>query len=260
MKEVRAKKSLGQHFLNNLVITEQISDALQYNGNVIEVGPGMGVLTQFLIRKKDINLKVAEIDTESIKYLRAHYPAQMNDDTILDDFLQLDLTKMYPDKVGIIGNFPYNISSQIFFHILDHKNSVPEIVGMLQKEVAKRITATPTGKEFGILSVLLQAYYDVEYLFEVGPENFNPPPKVQSAVIRLTRNNVMKLDCDEKLMKSVVKATFNHRRKTIRNTVGGMYPELRDMECKYFSLRPERLGVSDFVELTNFIEKNRNNL
>ncbi len=260
MKEVRAKKSLGQHFLNNLDITDRIAEALQYSGDVIEVGPGMGVLTQFLMKKKNINLKVAEIDTESIKYLKAHYPTTMTDETILGDFLQLDLTEMYPNKMAVIGNFPYNISSQIFFHILEHKNNVPEIVGMLQREVAKRITATPTGKEFGILSVLLQAYYHVEYLFEVGPENFNPPPKVQSAVIRLTRNDVMSLDCDEKLMKSVVKATFNHRRKTIRNTVGAMYPELRDMECQYFSLRPERLSVEDFVGLTNFIEKHRTNI
>jgi len=170
------------------------------------------------------------------------------------------LTEMYPNKMAVIGNFPYNISSQIFFHVLDHKNTVVEIVGMLQREVARRITATPTGKEFGILSVLLQAYYHTEYLFEVGPENFNPPPKVQSAVIRLTRNDVMSLDCDEKLMKQVIKATFNHRRKTIRNTVGAMYPELRDLECKYFSLRPERLSVDDFVGLTNYIEKHRNNL
>ncbi len=259
MKDLRAKKSLGQHFLNNLDITQNIANALKYNGNVLEVGPGMGVLTQFLIPRKDIKLKVAEIDFDSIAYLKIRYREAITDETIMGDFLQLNLTELYPDKVAVIGNFPYNISSQIFFHILDHKDTVPEIVGMVQKEVAKRITADPVGKEFGIMSVLLQAYYNVEYLFEVGPENFTPPPKVQSAVIRLTRNNVMGLDCDEKLMKRVVKATFNCRRKTIRNTVSAMYPELRDVECKYFPLRPERLDVADFVELTNFIAEHRNN-
>lgn len=256
MEQVRAKKALGQHFLTNLDISKEIADSLTRPGQAIEVGPGMGVLTQFLLQRDDLDLQVAEIDTESVDYLRQKYAAELENRIIEGDFLQLNLTELYPQGVGVIGNFPYNISSQIFFHILEHKNAVPEIVGMLQQEVAVRLAATPTGKEYGILSVLLQAYYDIEYLFKVGPENFNPPPKVQSGVIRLRRNNVESLDCDEILFKRIIKATFNQRRKTIRNSLSAIIPEMRNLENPLFSLRPERLGVAEFIELTNFVTTN----
>lgn len=252
MQQVKAKKHLGQHFLTDLSIARRIADSLHDSPTAqsLEVGPGMGVLTQYLIPREDLKLQVAEIDTESVTYLRAHYPTL---EIIEGDFLALDLDQLYPEGVNIIGNFPYNISSQIFFKVLDHKNSVPQIVGMLQKEVAARIAATPTGKEYGILSVLLQAFYDVEYLFEVPPTVFNPPPKVQSAVIRLTRNSVQDLGCDPVLFKQVIKTTFNQRRKTIRNSLKAQFPNITG-DHELLALRPERLGVQQFVELTNFIE------
>lgn len=253
MKEVKAKKHLGQHFLTDEGIAYNIAHALVGDSvpNVLEVGPGMGVLTKYLIDRKELKLQVAEIDTESVVYLNKHYPTL---DVIEGDFLQMNLTQMYPEGVNIIGNFPYNISSQIFFAVLDHKDRVPEVVGMLQKEVAVRLAAKPTGKEYGILSVLLQAYYDIEYLFEVGAEMFNPPPKVQSAVIRLRRNNVKSLDCDEVLFKQVIKATFNQRRKTIRNSIRAILPNSTE-DHRFFSERPERLSVADFVELTNWVKQ-----
>lgn len=253
MKEVRAKKHLGQHFLTDESVSRAIADALECHNTkqVLEVGPGMGMLTKYLIDREELKLQVAEIDTESVEYLHRNYPAL---EVLEGDFLQMDLTKCYPNGVNVIGNFPYNISSQIFFAILDHKNVVPEVVGMLQKEVAVRLAATPTGKEYGILSVLLQAYYDIEYLFEVGADKFNPPPKVQSAVIRLKRNSVESLDCNEVLFKRIIKATFNQRRKTIRNSIRAVLPEIKE-EHPFLSQRPERLGVAEFVELTNWVEK-----
>lgn len=253
---VRAKKHLGQHFLTNEGVSADIADALICNRTkrTLEVGPGMGMLTKYLIARPELDLQVAEIDTESVEYLHRHYPAL---EVIEGDFLRMNLTESYPAGVNIIGNFPYNISSQIFFAVLDHKEVVPEVVGMLQKEVAVRLAAAPTGKEYGILSVLLQAYYDIEYLFEVSAENFNPPPKVQSAVIRLTRNSVERLDCDEVLLKKIVKATFNQRRKTIRNSIRAVLPEIRG-EHRLLAERPERLSVADFVELTKFVEAQKN--
>ncbi len=256
MREVRAKKALGQHFLTNLDIAYNITDALRREGKVIEVGPGMGVLTQYLVNRPELDLQVAEIDSESVVYLKEVYPEKLAGRIIEGDFLKMDLTTPYPEGLSVIGNFPYNISSQIFFHILEHRDSVSEVVGMLQKEVAVRLAAPPTGKDYGILSVLLQAYYDIEYLFDVGPENFNPPPKVNSGVIRLVRNNVQSLNCDEVLMKKIIKACFNQRRKTIRNSLSALFPQLRDSECRFFTLRPERLSVEDFVELTNFVSEN----
>lgn len=250
MQDVRAKKALGQHFLTNLEIAKRIVDSLDCGGKVLEVGPGMGVLTQYLIQRSEIDLCVAEIDTESVEYLQNKYPEQLKGRILEGDFLQMSIDQ----PTRIIGNFPYNISSQIFFKVLDYKDNVDQVVGMLQKEVAVRLAATPTGKEYGILSVLLQAYYDIEYLFEVGPENFNPPPKVESAVIRLKRNNVKSLGCDEVLMKKIVKATFNQRRKTVRNSICALYPQLKSTEHRLYSLRPERMSVADFVELTNFVE------
>lgn len=252
MQEVKAKKALGQHFLINLDIAKSIVDSLSGGGKVLEVGPGMGVLTQYLIERSDIDLTVAEIDLESVDYLKQKYLTKLEGRIIEGDFLQMSLD----EPVKIIGNFPYNISSQIFFKVLHYKENVSEVVGMLQKEVAVRLAATPTGKEYGILSVLLQAYYDIEYLFDVGAENFNPPPKVVSGVIRLKRNNVEKLDCDEVLMKRIIKATFNQRRKTVRNSLCSLYPELKNFENRFFSLRPERMSVADFIELTNFVEDN----
>lgn len=262
MGDVRAKKHLGQHFLTDLNIARGIAEALTASSesvpSVLEVGPGMGVLTQFLLPVYGDRLTVAEIDGESVVYLRAHYP-ELN--IVEGDFLQMDLAALYPEGVNIIGNFPYNISSQIFFKVLDYKDLVPEVVGMIQKEVAVRLAAAPGGKEYGILSVLLQAYYDIEYLFTVPPGVFNPPPKVQSAVIRIRRNNVSSLDCDEVLFKRIVKATFNQRRKTVRNSLGSAYPEVLravgegEVEAHpFFGLRPETLSVAQFVELTRWVQ------
>lgn len=262
MGDVRAKKHLGQHFLTDLNIARRIAEALTASSegvpSVLEVGPGMGVLTQFLLPVYGDRLTVAEIDGESVVYLRAHNPELH---IIEGDFLQMDMAALYPDGVNIIGNFPYNISSQIFFKVLDYKDLVPEVVGMIQKEVAVRLASTPGGKEYGILSVLLQAYYDIEYLFTVPPGVFNPPPKVQSAVIRIRRNNVSSLDCDEVLFKRIVKATFNQRRKTVRNSLGSAFPEVLravgegEVEAHpFFGLRPETLSVAQFVELTRWVQ------
>lgn len=251
MSAVKPKKFLGQHFLKDLDIARRIADTMDEFPSlpVVEVGPGMGVLTQFLI-EKGRDLTVVELDRESVPYLEEHYPA-LHGHIIEGDFLQLDLATMYPDKFGVIGNYPYNISSQIFFKILDYKDKVVCCSGMLQKEVAERIAAKPGGKTYGILSVLLQAWYDIEYLFTVSEKVFDPPPKVKSAVIKLVRNERTSLGCDEKLFKTVVKTSFNQRRKTLRNS---MKPLLgKDCEAysdPIFDLRPERLSVAQFVELT----------
>lgn len=258
MTIVKAKKFLGQHFLKDIDIARRIADTLDGHPQVpvIEVGPGMGVLTQFLLEKEK-ELTVVEIDRESVPYLEKHYPA-LKGHIIEGDFLQLDLTGIYPDQFCVIGNYPYNISSQIFFKVLEYKNHIPCCSGMLQKEVAERIAAPPGGKTYGILSVLLQAWYDIEYLFTVSEKVFDPPPKVKSAVIRLTRNKREKLDCDEKLFKTVVKTAFNQRRKTLRNS---MKPLLgKDCEAysdTIFDDRPERLSVDEFVKLTRITERYR---
>lgn len=253
MKQVRAKKHLGQHFLTDQTIAQNIVDSLSGGLPVIEVGPGMGVLTQYLVQKPEMDLKLIEIDTESVEYLHAHYPA-LKDRIIEGDFLRLELTELFPEPFAVIGNFPYNISSQIFFKVLDYRNQIPEVVGMLQKEVAERLAAPPGSKTYGILSVLLQAWYNVEYLFTVGSEVFSPPPKVQSAVIRVTRNNCNDLGCDEKLFKQVVKATFNQRRKTIRNSLKAVaYNRETFPDFPMLNLRPEQLSVAQFVELTNMV-------
>lgn len=261
--EVRAKKSLGQHFLTDLSIARQIADALLVTDktDVLEVGPGMGVLTQYLLQRPEINLKMVEIDRESVDYLLTHFP-QVNGSLIEADFLRLRLENFFKNDFCVIGNFPYNISSQIFFKILDYKESVPQVVCMIQKEVAERIAEKPGTKTYGILSVLLQAWYDIEYLFTVGEGAFNPPPKVKSAVIRLTRNSRKTLGCDESLFKTVVKTAFNQRRKTMRNS---LRPLILDKAARegwsaeqteafvsnpVFALRPERLGVEDFISLT----------
>ena len=294
--EVRAKKALGQHFLTDQDIARRIVGALQ-GSPVLEVGPGMGVLTQYLLSQYRVNtstplhpqgglrgvplrlpeslrsespdasggelaseiavpkIKAIEIDKESVVYLKKHFP-ELGDGLIEGDFLKMDLQGLFPGQFSIIGNFPYNISSQIFFKIIDNRDLVPEVVCMIQKEVAERIAEKPGTKTYGILSVFLQAWYDIEYLFTVGSGAFNPPPKVQSAVIRLTRNSRTSLGCDEKLFKTVVKTAFGQRRKTLRNSLkpllagrpsGPGTPTLAD---PVFDLRPERLSVEDFIDLT----------
>lgn len=254
-EQVTAKKHLGQHFLCDDNIANAIVMALKAEQvrTTLEVGPGMGVLTKFLMPREDIDLLVAELDRESVVYLRETYPA-LSKDIIYFDFLKLDLPAMFPDGVNIIGNFPYNISSQIFFKVLENRDLVPECVGMIQKEVAVRMAEPPGKKEYGILSVLLQAFYDIEYLFTVHENVFSPPPKVKSAVVRLTRNKRERLDCDEKLFFRVVKGTFNQRRKTIRNSLKNAFGPMAE-EHPFFTLRPERLSVEDFMELTRFVER-----
>ena len=303
MMEVRAKKALGQHFLTDQKVARKIVDALvtpfpalswsgakassdarpvpclsQKDGKglkaaggsgesyspVLEVGPGMGVLTQYLLERKDIELKLVEIDTESVNYLLTHFP-DIEGRLMEADFLKLRLEKFFPADFAIIGNFPYNISSQIFFKVLDYREQIPEVVGMVQKEVAERLAEGPGSKTYGILSVLLQAWYDIEYLFTVGSGCFAPPPKVESAVIRLTRNDRTSLGCDEALFKTVVKTAFGQRRKMMRNPLkplvrakavrlGWNEAETADFLARpVFSQRPEQLSVEDFVALTNLL-------
>lgn len=252
---VRAKKHLGQHFLTDNNIASKIADALTPDGRykkVLEVGPGMGVLTKFLLERKDIDTWVVEIDRESVVYLNAHYP-QLQGKIIADDFLRKDFTQFFSEPAAVIGNFPYNISTQILFRVLDFKDAVPEVVGMFQKEVALRIAEKPGSKTYGITSVLLQAWYDIEYLFTVPPNVFSPPPKVQSAVIRLRRNKVKDLGCDPKLFTQVVKAAFNQRRKQLRNSLHAYDIKAGEESNPIFTLRPERLSVEDFVRLTKLV-------
>lgn len=262
--EVRAKKALGQHFLTDQKVARAIVDALETKGPVLEVGPGMGVLTQYLLEREDIDLKLVEIDTESVEYLLTHFQG-MQGRLMEADFLTLPLERIFPGDFCVIGNFPYNISSQIFFKVLDHKDHIPQVVGMVQKEVAERIAEKPGSKTYGILSVLLQAWYDIEYLFTVGSGCFAPPPKVESAVIRLRRNGRIDLGCDEKLFKTVVKTAFGQRRKMMRNPLkplaaakatreGWSAEELAAfLSQPVFSQRPEQLSVEDFVALTNLL-------
>ena len=257
MRAVKPKKFLGQHFLCDLSIAQAIADTVDAcpGTPVLEVGPGTGVLTQYLVAKQR-PLKVVEIDFESVSYLLKHFPS-LEESIIEDDFLQLDLHGVFQGTPFVlIGNYPYNISSQIFFKMLDNKDLIPCCTGMIQKEVAERIAAAPGNKSYGILSVLIQAWYDVEYLFTVHEHVFNPPPKVKSAVIRMTRNRVSDLGCDEQLFKRIVKATFNQRRKTLRNSIRQvMGKDWKDNGDPVFSNRPEQLSVSDFVNLTNRMQE-----
>lgn len=260
MTEVRAKKALGQHFLTDLNIARKICDALsggstEHPEAVLEVGCGMGVLTQFLLRRTDIVIWGAEIDTESVAYLHAHYP-EFAPRLLAGDFLQMNLVERFPQGVRIIGNFPYNISSQIFFKVLENRDLVPECVGMIQKEVAVRLAEGPGSKEYGILSVLLQAWYDIEYLFTVNETVFSPPPKVKSAVVRLRRNATERLDCDERLFIRVVKAAFGQRRKMIRNSLRAAFGDFGGAEHPFFTRRAEQLSVGEFVELTRWVAAN----
>lgn len=252
MQQVRAKKFLGQHFLKDLSVAQRIAETIQ-SGRVLEIGPGMGVLTQYLLQNPNIDLTAIEIDRESVAYLKEMYPQLQ---LIEGDFLKLPIDQLYPDgEFCVIGNYPYNISSQIFFKVLEYIDRVPVCSGMIQKEVAERIAAKPGNKTYGILSVLLQAYYNIEYLFTVDEHVFNPPPKVKSAVIRMTRNSRSHLDCNETLFKTVVKTAFNQRRKQMRNSlmalVGKENPLLQD---PIFTKRPEQLSVEEFINLTKMIE------
>lgn len=253
---VRPKKHLGQHFLTDKNVAQKIVDCLQSDlTDVCEIGPGTGILTTPLLEKEPPikNLLLVEVDKESVEYLHENY----NDEriTILNaDFLKIKPTDLYNTPFSLIGNFPYNISSQIFFKVLENRNQIPEVVGMIQKEVAERIASPHGSKTYGILSVLLQNWYDIEYCFTVHENVFNPPPKVKSAVIRLTRNSTDKLDCDEKLFFQVVKMTFNQRRKTIRNTLKAILPDITQDDHPFFSKRVEQLSPSDFVELTKVVE------
>ena len=254
---VKPKKFLGQHFLKDLSIAKDIADTVDVCPDlpILEVGPGMGVLTQFIMQKNR-PIKVVELDYESVAYLRENFPA-LEDNIIEDDFLKLNLEKLFDGKPFVLtGNYPYNISSQIFFKMLDNKELIPCCTGMIQKEVAERIAAGPGSKTYGILSVLIQAWYRVEYLFTVSEHVFNPPPKVKSAVIRMTRNDTQQLGCDEKLFKQVVKTTFNQRRKTLRNSIKPILGKDCPLtEGVLFNKRPEQLSVQEFIQLTNQVEQ-----
>ncbi len=268
---VKPKKFLGQHFLTDLGIARDIADTVDAYADipVLEVGPGMGVMTQFLMQKPR-TLKVVEKDYESVAFLRENYP-QLEEGIIEDDFLRMHLENTFDGMPFVLtGNYPYNISTQIFFKMLEYKHLIPCCTGMIQKEVAERITANPGNKTYGILSVLIQAWYDVEYLFTVHEHVFNPPPKVKSAVIRMTRNDTKELGCDERLFRRVVKTTFNQRRKTLRNNIRPLLAELDNAKAQagetvrehtaflaneLFNKRPEQLSVQDFVALTNMVQE-----
>lgn len=258
---VKAKKHLGQHFLNDKTVCQRMANALTHPDlkfeRVLEVGPGMGALTDFLLASKEYDTHVIEIDRESVAYLKEHYPV-LEGKIHEMDFLQTDLpTFMGNQPFAVAGNFPYNISTEILFKVLDYKDQIPVIVGMFQKEVAVRIAEGPGSKKYGITSVLLQAFYDIDYLFTVPPEVFTPPPKVDSGVIILKRNKVKELACDEKLFKIVVKLAFNQRRKTMRNSLKSMIIEKEidiNDHVELFARRPESLSVQEFVELTNLFE------
>ncbi len=251
---VRPKKHLGQHFLTDKNMAKKIAERLNSSDEyVLEIGPGMGSLTTFLLQKFGNKLWVVEIDKESVEYLKTNFPA-LSGRIIEDDFLEMDIQSRFGDKpISIIGNFPYNISSQILFKALDARSQVTEVVGMFQKEVAKRISSPPGNKDYGILSVLVQAYFDAQYLFDVPPTVFNPPPAVNSGVIRLVKKKEQKLDCDEVLFVKVVKAGFNQRRKKLSNALSAIMGD-REVDRKFLDLRAEQLSWQNFVELTKSLQ------
>lgn len=261
MKQVRPKKNLGQHFLTDLNIAKRIADTVDACPDipVLEIGPGMGVLTQYLVEKPR-EVKAVEIDAESVRYLYEKFP-KLRDHILGEDFLRMDLTKVFDGKPFVLtGNYPYDISSQIFFKMLDNKDLIPCCTGMIQREVALRIASQPGSKQYGILSVMIQALYDTEYLFTVDENVFNPPPKVKSAVIRMTRNKVTDLGCDEALFKRVVKTVFNQRRKMLRVSLKPLFGKENMPSAEFFAdemmtKRPEQLSVADFVELTNKVAR-----
>ena len=254
---VKAKKHLGQHFLTDENIAKKIANSLQFSGydKVLEVGPGMGVLTKYLL-EKETETFVAEIDTESIAYLKEHYP-QLKENHFVGDFLKTDFSKIFPnEQIAVIGNFPYNISSQILFHIIENYQQIPEMAGMFQKEVAERTAAVPRTKDYGILSVMVQAYYDVKYLFTVHENVFNPPPKVKSGVISLLRNPKEGLAGNETLFKNIVKAGFNQRRKKLNNALKVLNIPEELSGHNFLNLRAEELSVQDFISFTNEWKEN----
>lgn len=257
MSIVRAKKSLGQHFLRDQNIARKITESLlPVTDEVLEIGPGMGVLTRILLVSPSFSVRAIDIDRESIEYLHTELP-EHKDRILYGDFLKMDITELYQKPFSVIGNLPYNISSQIFFRIIENRELVTQVVCMIQKEVAERISAPHGNKTYGILSVFLQTFYNIEYLFTVGEKVFDPPPKVKSAVIRLTRNDRKELGCDEKLFFQVVKTGFNQRRKTLRNSIRGLLPP--GFESDYLSLRPEQLSVTDFLQLCAELQQTRDN-
>ena len=265
MKQVRPKKNLGQHFLTDLQIARRIADTVDApfaQLPVLEVGPGMGVMTQYLVEKPR-ELKVVEIDRESVAYLNEHFPL-LREHILGEDFLRMDLRQVFGGRQFVLtGNYPYDISSQIFFKMLDNRDLIPCCTGMIQHEVALRMASQPGNKQYGILSVLIQAWYDVEYLFTVEPTVFNPPPKVQSAVVRLTRNGVERLGCDEQLFRRVVKTVFGQRRKMLRVSLRQLFDALHPAADDFFThdmmtRRPEQLSIAQFVELTNMVEEQLN--
>jgi len=252
MPPVRPKKHLGQHFLKDETIARKIVDSLHYAGDLLEIGPGTGVLTKFLIQKPG-SLKVIEIDSESVEHLEAIFP-ELSRNIIYGDFLKFDATRYFEGEFAIIGNFPYNISSQIFFKVIENRAMIPEVVCMIQKEVAERLAAPPKNKIYGILSVLLGAFYDIEMLSTVSKTVFYPPPKVKSAVIRLSRKEHLRLDCNERLFFDVVKTAFNQRRKTMRNSLKKFWYEKIDPDqFPVFKQRPEELSVAEFVALVKIL-------
>jgi 16S rRNA (adenine1518-N6/adenine1519-N6)-dimethyltransferase len=252
---VKPKKALGQHFLKNPEICAQIAEAITLHGDykkVLEIGPGMGALTQYLLQRPEFETHVVEIDRESVDYLNVHFGA-LRGRIHEADFLRMPLEKLFPEPIAVVGNFPYNISSQIVFKVLDHMDQVPELVGMFQREVAQRFAGSPGNKDYGIISVLAQAYYDIEYLFTVNEDEFIPPPKVKSGVIRMRRKFGVELGCDEKLFKQVVKTSFNQRRKTLRNSLKSLTQGKTDTSGAIWDKRPEQLSVPEFVSLTKII-------
>ena len=253
MKVVRAKKYLGQHFLNDINIAKRTTDLLKHrvNQNILEVGPGMGMLTQYLIQKK--NLKLIEIDLESIVYLKTKF-LNIEKKIIEGDFLKININNIFKSEISIIGNFPYNISSQILFKVYENKDIIFELVGMFQKEVAERIISN-SGKKRGILSVFIQTFYNVEYCFTIEAESFSPPPKIKSSVIKLSRNSREKLDCDPVLFKKIVKSAYNQRRKTLRNALKGFNLKNNDEITNLLKLRAEKLSVDEFIKITQNVEK-----
>ncbi|MES2454074.1 MAG: 16S rRNA (adenine(1518)-N(6)/adenine(1519)-N(6))-dimethyltransferase RsmA [Bacteroidota bacterium] len=257
MSLVKAKKHLGQHFLTDKNIAAKIVNSLAHTSEykqVLEVGPGMGILSDILLERTDLETFLIDIDVESYHFLNKKYP-QLGSRLINGDFLALNLSGIFPGKYAVIGNFPYNISSQILFKILENRENVVEMVGMFQKEVAERCASKPGTKDYGILSVLIQAYYEVTYLFTVKPGTFNPPPKVNSGVIRLSRNKAETLPCDEKLFWRTVKGGFNQRRKTLRNALSGVIPRDKMDDHAFFDKRAEQLSVDDFILLTQHLTK-----
>jgi 16S rRNA (adenine1518-N6/adenine1519-N6)-dimethyltransferase len=257
MTHVRPKKYLGQHFLSDQNIARKIVSSLTHEGDyhkMVEVGPGTGILTRFLMEIPEVETWVVELDTESVDYLKKEFPS-LNSRIVQGDFLKFDPQDYFEGPFAVIGNFPYNISSQILFRVLEFHDKVPEVVGMFQKEVAHRIASPPGNRDYGILSVLLQAWYDIEYLFPVPAHVFVPPPNVQSAVIRLRRNKVRDLGCDWELFRRVVKMGFNQRRKTLRNALKGMSGQMTDTSDELFNRRAETLSVTDFVRLTGYFRE-----